>query len=143
LPPPPPKPRTPPTKRPGPTPVPVPTEPGPVDVPPPSTNTPPPAPPGPIDPPLPTAGSVGLCVRANQQYAETLKSAQSVFSGISSAVASLDAANQSNAADRQTVLADFAPRYDAFVEQFYKLSEETRTQSEQFQLCTDTLPEWV
>jgi hypothetical protein len=138
-------------------PVPIETSPEPTPIPVPPTSEVPP-PPGPIDPPKPS-GSVGLCVRpvneepdavelheigaATAEYTKVLQQSNAVFTEFSSVVTAVTAANALNGAARTDALKNLAPRYDAFLQQYYAVSAASRKQAERFTLCTAKLPSWV
>jgi hypothetical protein len=161
LPPPPPLP----PKKPDPKP-PRPTEPPPVEVPP-ATEIPVPEQPQPtpgeevppiIDPPdVPVSG--GLCVRrvdepvpANElktilesanQFKTTAQRAREVFESFQATLKEMEAANALQGAARIEAMSAFAPRYDAFVQEYFKLGEASRQQAQRFALCSEELPKQI
>jgi outer membrane biosynthesis protein TonB len=162
LPPPPPPPAPPKKPKPVPPkvetpPVPIETGPEPTPIPVPPTSEVPP--PGPIvDPPKP-GSSVGLCVRpideepdaaelreigaATAEYTKVLQQSNAVFTEFSSVVTAVTAANALDGAARTDALKSLAPRYDAFLQQYYAVSTASRAQAERFTLCTAKLPTWI
>jgi hypothetical protein len=160
-PPPPPPPKkgkpTPPKPQPIPEPQEPTTDPTPVPVPQPQEPTPPVPPPGPPDPPR--GGSAGLCVRpisesptaqdfrdvvtATSQFSQVLQQSVPVLEGFDRVLKDATAAGELAEPQRAESFRALAPRYDAVMQQFYKLSEATRAQAERFTLCTNTLPEWI
>jgi hypothetical protein len=161
-PPPPPKKGKPVPPKPLPPPAPTPPQPEeptgePVPVPGPEQPTPPVPPPAPPDPPR--GGSAGLCVRpiqepvtyadardvltASTQYSQVLQQSVQSFTSFEGVLKDATTANALTGSARSAALQALAPRYDAFVQQFYRLSEATRVQAERFTLCTNTLPEWI
>ncbi|MFL6551129.1 MAG: hypothetical protein ACJ8OJ_20730 [Povalibacter sp.] len=161
LPPPPPLP----PKKPDPKP-PRPTEPPPVEVPPvtdiPVPEQPPEVPgeevPPIIDPPdVPVSG--GLCVRrvdepipANElkailqsanEFKTTAQRAREVFESFQATIKEMEAANSLQGDQRTSAMSAFAPRYDAFVQEYFKLGAASRAQSQKFALCTEELPKQI
>jgi hypothetical protein len=161
LPPPPPLP----PKKPDPKP-PKPSEPPPVEVPP-ATEIPVPQEPEPtpgeevppiIDPPdVPVSG--GLCVRrvdepvpaselqtilqSANQFKTTAQRAREVFESFQATLKEMEAANNLQGVARNEAMAAFAPRYDAFVQEYYKLGAASRAEAQKFALCTEELPEQI
>jgi outer membrane biosynthesis protein TonB len=157
----PPPPPLPPRQEPRPQPIPEPTPP-PVpepETPPPETTpepTPGPQPQEPppviVDPPRPPA-SGGLCVRrvdesapaselralttAAVEFGAAAQTARGALEGYGAMIRELEHANALTGDARLSAIRALAPRYDAFVQEYFRLGETTRAQQQRFELCTE------
>jgi hypothetical protein len=111
-----------------------------------------------IDPPdVPVSG--GLCVRrvdepvpaselqtilqSANQFKTTAQRAREVFESFQATLKEKEAANNLQGGARKEAMAAFAPRYDAFVQEYYKLGAASRAEAQKFALCTEELPEQI
>ena len=95
-----------------------------------------------VDEPITAAELRNLSSAANE-FRTVAQRARDVFAQFQATLEEMRAANALQGTARTTALATFAPRYDAFVQEYFKLGEVARQQPPRFALCTEQLPAQV
>ena len=95
-----------------------------------------------VDEPVPASELRNILESANQ-FKTTAQRAREVFESFQETLNQMQAAKTLEPLARTQAIRSLEPSYDAFVQQFFKLGEASRTQAQRFALCTEELPRQI
>jgi hypothetical protein len=95
-----------------------------------------------IDEPVPNSELKSILQSANE-FKTTAQRAREVFESFKATLQEMETASTLQGAARNAAIVALEPRYDAFVQEFFKMGEASRVQAQRFALCTEELPKQI